>query len=89
MYGRNITALRKSFLSCYLIHNNLGSDFDDESSMSTMVVYLDVLFRLSTDILDVKSKGRLGRVESATNGLGIRLFFQLPMILKIQQRGYD
>ena len=57
--------------------------------MSTMVVYLDVLFRLSTDILDVKSKGRLGRVESATNGLGIRLFFQLPMILKIQQRGYD
>ena len=43
--------------------------------MSAMKVYLGVFFWLSAvvAILDVKSRGRLGRVESATNGVGIRL----------------
>lgn len=82
MYGRNIAALRKCFLSCYLIYNNLGSDLNDESLMSAMVVYLGVSFRLSAvaAILHVKGRGRLGRVERATNGAGIRL--------KIQHGGY-
>ena len=75
MYGRNIAALRKCFLSCYLIYNSLGSDLNDEISMSAMVVYLGVSFWLSAvvAILHVKSRGRLGRVERATDRVGIRL----------------
>ena len=43
-------------------------------------------------ILDFKSRGRLGRVERVTEGVGISLkgkSSQLPKILQIQHGSYD